>query len=94
MVRFEKDQGYLWEWIMVPCGGLYAIKNSRERKGLGVVKRQDMVEFKNFVDELGLLDPPLLSRIFTWYRPDGSAMSMLDRFLLSDEWIQEWGVVV
>lgn len=24
---------------------------------------------------------------------DGSAMSRLDRFLLSDEWIQEWGVV-
>lgn len=50
-----------------------------------------MVGFRNFVNELALVDPPLLGRKFTWYRADDSAMSRLDRFLLNEEWISIWG---
>lgn len=42
---------------------------------------------------MNLVDPPLIGRKFTWYRTDGSVMSRLDRFLSSDVWVQEWGVV-
>ncbi|KHN44495.1 Mediator of RNA polymerase II transcription subunit 13 like [Glycine soja] len=31
-----------------------------------------------------------IGRKFTWFRPNGSAMSRLDRFLLSDEWFLQW----
>ena len=31
-----------------------------------------------------------VGRRFTWCRPNGSAMSRLDRFLLSDEWLVQW----
>lgn len=50
-----------------------------------------ITEFKCFIIDLNLNDPPLLGRKFTWYRADGSAMSRLGRFLLSEEWIQLWG---
>ena len=31
-----------------------------------------------------------VGRNFTWYRPNGTAMSRLDRVLLSDEWLSQW----
>lgn len=52
-----------------------------------------MFEFENYLNSLELVDPPILGRKFTWYRADGPAMSRLDRFLLSEERIQYWGVV-
>lgn len=36
------------------------------------------------------MDLPPLGRCFTWFKADGSAMSRLDRILLSEEWLQEW----
>lgn len=48
--------------------------------------------FRRFVEDMDLFDPPLLGRRFTWYKADGSAMSRLDRFLLSQEWLQVWEV--
>lgn len=35
---------------------------------------------------------PLLGRKYTWYKENGSAMSRLDRFLVSQEWIDSSGV--
>lgn len=54
---------------------------------------QEIIEFRNWVNELELVDPPLLGKKFTWYRADGSAMSRLDMFLFSEEWVMEWKVV-
>ncbi|KAH1255283.1 Transposon TX1 uncharacterized protein [Glycine max] len=31
-----------------------------------------------------------IGRKFTWYRPNGSVMSKLDRFFLSDNWLAQW----
>lgn len=52
-----------------------------------------MEDFISFTVDLELFDLPLLGRKYTWYRPDGSAMNRLDRFLLSAEWISNWGLV-
>lgn len=69
----------LWYFV----GDFNAITTTRERKGIGTqVASQEMIEFKNCVNILELVDSLLLGRKFTWYRADGSAMSRIDRFLL------------
>ncbi|GKV28719.1 hypothetical protein SLEP1_g37735 [Rubroshorea leprosula] len=79
-------------WLV--AGDFNTVWNVTERKGrLG--ETQDMEDFNHFVEGTGLFDVRLWNRKFTWYRPDGTSMSRLDRFLLSTEmslldrdWIQ------
>lgn len=64
-----------------------------ERRGVSSqVTRNEIDEFKAFIADMELFNPPLLGRKYTWYKADGSAMSRLDRFLVSEEWITKWGV--
>lgn len=51
---------------------------------------REMLEFDEFIDDLGLNDLPLAGRKYTWHRSDGTSMSRIDRFLLSDEWLLLW----
>lgn len=45
-----------------------AVTSSKETKGVGnLLGSQEMIEFKNWVNDLELVDPPLLGRKFTWY---------------------------
>lgn len=75
-------------------GDFNAITSTREMKGIGNFSgSQEVVEFKNWVNCLELVDPPLLGRKFTWFRADCTTMSRLDIFILSKEWIQTWEVV-
>ncbi|GLT40902.1 hypothetical protein SLA2020_150000 [Shorea laevis] len=100
----RKGKAELWEeigglvseqggrWLL--AGDFNAVRSVVERKGrLG--ETQDMEEFNQFVNGTGLIDVRLMNRKFTWYRPDGTSMSRLDRFLLSTDmsllerdWIQ------
>ncbi|GKV01549.1 hypothetical protein SLEP1_g14096 [Rubroshorea leprosula] len=80
-------------WLL--AGDFNVVRNSAERKGR-MGETQDMEEFNLFVQGTGLVDVRLRNRKYTWYRPDGTSMSRLDRFLLSTEmslmegdWIQE-----
>ncbi|GKU93781.1 hypothetical protein SLEP1_g7347 [Rubroshorea leprosula] len=66
------------------AGDFNAIRCKEEKKGK-TYDTSDMCKFNNFISETGLLEIPLKGRKFTWYKPDGSAMSKLDRFLLSNE---------
>ncbi|GLT45515.1 hypothetical protein SLA2020_193430 [Shorea laevis] len=69
-------------WLL--AGDFNVVRHSAERKGrLG--ETQDMEEFNSFVQGTGLIDVRLRNRKFTWYRPDGTSMSRLDRFLLTTE---------
>ncbi|GKV04538.1 hypothetical protein SLEP1_g16691 [Rubroshorea leprosula] len=69
-------------WLV--AGDFNTVRNVTERKGrLG--ETQDMEDFNHFVEGTGLTDVRLRNRKFTWYRPDGTSMSRLDRFLLSTE---------
>lgn len=66
-------------WCIV--GDFNAITSNRERKGFGnYIGSQEVQDFRNWLNCLELVDPPLLGRKFTWYMADGSAMSRLDRF--------------
>ncbi|KAL8530056.1 hypothetical protein ACS0TY_007225 [Phlomoides rotata] len=46
---------------------------------------RDMMEFDSFIRNSGLMDLPLHGRSFTWYRPDGSCKSRLDRIMINSE---------
>ncbi|GLT33573.1 hypothetical protein SLA2020_081470 [Shorea laevis] len=100
----RKGKAELWEEIsglVLEQGGRWllardfnAVRSVAERKGrLG--ETQDMEEFNQFVNGIGLIDVRLMNRKFTWYRLDGTSMSRLNRFLLSidislleRDWIQ------
>ncbi|GKV26502.1 hypothetical protein SLEP1_g35790 [Rubroshorea leprosula] len=67
-------------WMI--AGDFNAVRCPSERKGRSG-ETQDMREFDDFVVSTGLVDIQLANRRFTWYRPDGSSMSRLDRVLMS-----------
>lgn len=78
-------------WCLV--GDYNAVCNTRERNGVGSsFGSQEAYEFSSFVGDMELIDLQLLGRRFTWQKADGSAMSRLDRFLLSEAWIEAWEV--
>lgn len=78
-------------WCLV--GDFNAIKNRSERRGTSLISQDSYnVEFQSFIDELDLIDLPVLGKKFTWFRPDGSAMSRLDRFLVTEEWANLWSL--
>lgn len=56
------------------------------------VNHWEMVEFNDFIEGLALIDVPLIGKKFTWFNLSGKAMSRLDRFLLSEELVEEWKV--
>jgi hypothetical protein len=47
-----------------------------------------MLEFRSFFEDLNLVDLPLLGRHFTWFHANGLSMSLIDRVLVSLDWIQ------
>ncbi|GKV02020.1 hypothetical protein SLEP1_g14507 [Rubroshorea leprosula] len=80
-------------WMI--AGDFNAIRCPKERRGrTGVCP--EMEEFNVFIESTKLVDIRLANRRFTWYRPDGSSMSRLDRFLMTEEmyslgceWVQQ-----
>lgn len=49
-----------------------------------------MKDFAEFIDKNSLIDIPLIRRRYAWYQPNGTAMSRLDRFLFSRDWMDRW----
>ncbi|CAK8571494.1 unnamed protein product [Lathyrus sativus] len=47
-----------------------------------------MEGFDEFIVEADLVDLPLIGRRFTWSNLEGSFMSRIDRFLVSDGWLE------
>jgi exonuclease III len=82
-------------WCVV--GDFNAVSSLEERVGVNVMEARvvttEIIEFRKFVEELELLDLPILGRKFTWYQASGRAMSRIDRILISDEWSHKWGSV-
>ena len=74
------------------CGDFNSIRDLAERfgicqRGLGT---KDIKEFNDWIDDLELVEAPWLGRNFTWFRPNGTSRSKLDRFLLSPKWHDRW----
>ncbi|WJX66076.1 hypothetical protein P8452_50669 [Trifolium repens] len=80
-------------WCLV--GDFNSVVDVSERRSAGLVSfpnsSMEMLEFKQFLEDLEMVDLPLVGRQFTWFHPNGLAMSRLDRILVSVGWITVWG---
>ncbi|XP_058727061.1 uncharacterized protein LOC131598480 [Vicia villosa] len=79
------------DWLL--GGDFNAIRVEEERKSArGVVNKREMEVFNLFIEKMELADPSIIGKKFTWFSVDGSAMSRLDRFLLSESLMEAWNV--
>jgi hypothetical protein len=70
-----------------------AVLHRSERKGSSVDNRiRERTLFNRFVEEMEVVDVPVLGKKFSWFSADGKAMSRIDRFLLSDGFISTFGI--
>jgi exonuclease III len=80
-------------WCIV--GDFNSVREMNERRGVGSNlvggMSQEVIEFGEFLEALELVDMPLIGRRFTWFHPNGTTMSRLDRVLLSHDWGIRWG---
>ncbi|KAL8552573.1 hypothetical protein ACS0TY_001312 [Phlomoides rotata] len=68
-----------------------SIKEPSERVGKSLsVNMRDIGKFKEFIEESQLLEMNMIGKRFTWYRPDGTCRSKLDKFLVNEEWNRKW----
>ena len=51
----------------------------------------EMNSFNDFLLDIDLIDVNPLGRNYTWYHPNGRAMSRIDRALVSESWSSCWG---
>ncbi|MCH83902.1 cysteine-rich receptor-like protein kinase, partial [Trifolium medium] len=74
-------------------GDFNAVREPNDRRGVNGVlsSNMEMRDFGGFIEDLELVDLPLLGRRFTWYHANGIAMSRIDRILVSSEWLEAWG---
>jgi exonuclease III len=78
---------------MVFRGDFNSISKTGERKGRhGVGSQSERTEFCSFIDGFEVVDVPVTGKKFTWISSDGLAMSRLDRFLLSEGFIEKGGI--
>ena len=47
-------------------------------------------EFNDWLHDMEVDDIPCVGKLFTWFRPNGSCKSKLDRVLVSDAWLSKW----
>ncbi|GAU47212.1 hypothetical protein TSUD_403530 [Trifolium subterraneum] len=79
------------EWCL--GGDFNAILKIGERKGSSsLIRQNERWEFRQFVEGMEVVDVPVTGKKFTWFSADRKAMSRLDRFLLSEGFIDKAGV--
>lgn len=72
-------------------GDFNSIHSRSERSGSGSYwNRGDIANFNNFILDNNLVDLQLSRRKYTWYRPNGTCKSRLDRMLVNAEWVSKW----
>ncbi|CAJ2672026.1 unnamed protein product [Trifolium pratense] len=90
LVDFKKNNPK-GEWVL--GGDFNAILTMGERKGCnGGGLHNERAEFGLFVDLMELIDIPVSGKSFSWFSADGKSMSRLDRFLLSEGFIDKGGI--
>ena len=99
----DSERGLLWEelagllsWWDAPwcIGGDFNVIQFPSEKSRRAVLSPAMNEFSDFIAKMGLLDLPLEGGLFTWSNNrEISAKSRIDRFLVSSEWADHFGLV-
>ncbi|GLT50538.1 hypothetical protein SLA2020_240190 [Shorea laevis] len=80
------DEGGRW----LIAGDFNAVRCIEERRGR-TGESPNMKDFNDFIEAVGLVDHKLANQRFTWYRPDGTSMSQLDRVLMTSEMTEMGG---
>nr|KYP51632.1 hypothetical protein KK1_026516 [Cajanus cajan] len=64
------------------------MRNVREIISLngGIYDSSHIRNFNNFISNMEIKDLPLIGRGFTWYKPNGTTKSRIDRFMVSRDW--------
>jgi hypothetical protein len=82
------------KWCVM--GDFNSVTRMEDRRGVSFGGGQnttlEMREFGDFINFMELVDLPVLGRKYTWFHPNGRSMSRIDRCLLSEDWLNEWGV--
>nr|CCA66140.1 hypothetical protein [Beta vulgaris subsp. vulgaris] len=76
-----------WKECALPSliiGDFNEVLNSSERRSL-IASQSEMTKFRDFVQNLQLLEIPSSSGGFTWFR--GNSKSLLDRLFINPEWL-------
>ncbi|XP_058786822.1 uncharacterized protein LOC131661328 [Vicia villosa] len=80
------------EWLL--GGDFNAVRNKRERKGVIISNpRREWSDFEEFIRLTGLEDVPCKGKKYTWFGGDGRTRSRIDRFLVADNIVSDWGVI-
>ncbi|XP_016206246.1 uncharacterized protein LOC107646584 [Arachis ipaensis] len=85
-----EELSYIAGLCQVPCcfmGDFNEIVQVEERKGTGNLTAS-AEDFKNWIQDMHLVDLPLNDRKYTWFR--GSSCSRIDKVMVSLEWIEEF----
>ncbi|KAK2406714.1 hypothetical protein QL285_042414 [Trifolium repens] len=79
------------KWCVL--GDFNVVLSLEDRRGVnvGTSSNLEMRGFRSFLEEVDLVDLPLLGRRFTWFHAIGVAMSRIARVWVSLEWLDEWG---
>lgn len=77
-------------WCLL--GDFNNVRNPAERVGLSQRGAEDKIvsEFNEWIEDLEVVEPPWVGRNYTWFRPNGTAKSKLDRALVSPDWFTKW----
>ncbi|GJV17863.1 RNA-directed DNA polymerase, eukaryota, reverse transcriptase zinc-binding domain protein [Tanacetum coccineum] len=92
--QHQPEKSNLWSYLRVYIqdhirrvilfGDLNEVRSESERFGSNF-SCGDATIFNSFIHDTGLIDLPMSGWHFTWVNKDGSKMSKLDRFLISDD---------
>ncbi|XP_058759393.1 uncharacterized protein LOC131632672 [Vicia villosa] len=63
------------------------------KEGQRWVTKRSGTNFSGFINDLGMEDVPCKDKKFSWFSSDGRSKSRLDRFLVSSNLVNLWGVV-
>jgi len=77
-------------WCVV--GDFNSTRRSGEGRnvGDGGDHRRKMRRFNDFIENSELVDISVVGRKYTWYKPNGLIKSIIDRILVSREWLDKW----
>lgn len=80
------------DWIL--GGDFNSIISRKERKGTNDRgRRKEIIELKIFIEEMNLVEVPVIGDAFTWFSGLRKAMRRLDRFFLSENMIFGWRIL-
>ena len=86
-LRISHTDG-LWCFL----GDFNSIRSQEERIGTSqrMGNSSDISEFNNWISDMELQEIKSNGSRFTWFRPNGSVKSRLDRCLVSEQWLSHW----